>query len=412
MSCLRLHSRTSVPTAPRKYLVVTIVEALTDQKSGNSTPRCSKTASPVFQFVWTTSRRSQVISSYGCTPSVLKTRSIFSPLLLRVRADPLTVSVMNCSCPLILASLPSALLNCCACCCFTPGAGEALNLVCPARRFPTTHRAVCGSARLSGLKWYAGRGRRLVRHLPRRYVGGGRCLHGPLGPEHRDLLLERIGALEGLVDAREAEVGHLVELAQRPEDREAHLVGRNLGPALGAQRGLDLLTQAGEVVLGDRAALAGLPHPGDRLVAGERLGRSGALEHHELHLLDGAEPLLAGRARPPSADRAAVLGDPAVEHTSVAVAAVRTVHLSPLLPLVSIGPSDPVRAYKFNTRHRQFLPLQEGPGQGLGPGFLCCVGPGSGAGSLWGKLWMTWGQIAVACVLLSTTCGKLHRCDY
>ncbi len=63
MSCLRLHSRASVPTAPRKYFVLTIVDAFTDQKSGNSTPRCSKTVSPVFQFVWTTSRRSQVISS-------------------------------------------------------------------------------------------------------------------------------------------------------------------------------------------------------------------------------------------------------------------------------------------------------------------------------------------------------------
>ncbi len=57
------HSRWSVPTAPRKYLVVTIVEAFSDQKSGNSTPRCSKTFSPVFQLVWTTSRRSQVTSS-------------------------------------------------------------------------------------------------------------------------------------------------------------------------------------------------------------------------------------------------------------------------------------------------------------------------------------------------------------
>ena len=52
-----------MPTAPRKYLVVTMVEALTDQKSGNSTPRCSKTVSPVFQLVWTTSRRSHVTSS-------------------------------------------------------------------------------------------------------------------------------------------------------------------------------------------------------------------------------------------------------------------------------------------------------------------------------------------------------------
>src|SRR5918999_4888461 len=94
MSCLRLHSRTSVPTAPRKYFVVTIVEALTDQKSGNSTPRCSKTVSPVFQLVWTTSRRSQVISSYGCTPAVLKTRSIFRPLAALVSVGLLTVSVI------------------------------------------------------------------------------------------------------------------------------------------------------------------------------------------------------------------------------------------------------------------------------------------------------------------------------
>ena len=63
MSCLSPVSRAGVPTAPRKYLVVTIVEALTDQKSGNSTPRCSKIVAPVFQFCWTTSRRSQVTSS-------------------------------------------------------------------------------------------------------------------------------------------------------------------------------------------------------------------------------------------------------------------------------------------------------------------------------------------------------------
>src|SRR3954454_2865545 len=98
MSCLRLHSRASVPSAPRKYLVVTIVDAFTDQESGNSTPRCSKTVAPVFQLVWTTSRRSHESSSQGCTPSVLKTRSIFRPAplcaLRVVRAAPLTVSVM------------------------------------------------------------------------------------------------------------------------------------------------------------------------------------------------------------------------------------------------------------------------------------------------------------------------------
>src|SRR3954465_10562003 len=79
MSCLSDHSRWSVPTAPRKYLVVTILAALTLQKSGYSTPRCSKLTEPSRQFVMTTSRRSHVTSSYGWTPSVVHTRCSFSP---------------------------------------------------------------------------------------------------------------------------------------------------------------------------------------------------------------------------------------------------------------------------------------------------------------------------------------------
>src|ERR1044072_6806754 len=75
MSCFRLASRSGEPTAPRKYLLVTMLTALTDQESGNSTPRCSKLTDPSRQFVITTSRRSQVNSSYGCTPSVVHTRS-------------------------------------------------------------------------------------------------------------------------------------------------------------------------------------------------------------------------------------------------------------------------------------------------------------------------------------------------
>src|SRR5688500_340389 len=78
MSCRRLCSRAGVPRAPRKYFVVTMVEALPLHKSGNSTPVRSYTTSPVFQLVCTTSRRSQVTSSYGCSPDV-KTRSMVSP---------------------------------------------------------------------------------------------------------------------------------------------------------------------------------------------------------------------------------------------------------------------------------------------------------------------------------------------
>ena len=72
-------SRASVPTAPRKYLVVTMVEALTDQKSGNSTPRCSKTVSPVFQFGLDDVAALPGDLVVGVHARVVKMRSIVSP---------------------------------------------------------------------------------------------------------------------------------------------------------------------------------------------------------------------------------------------------------------------------------------------------------------------------------------------
>src|SRR6266545_1666627 len=95
MSWRRLHSRSGVPTAPRKYFVVTMLAELTLQKSGNSTPRCSKLTDPSRQFVITTSRRSQVTSSYGWTPSVVHTRSTRRPLPVVVRPSPLARTVSS-----------------------------------------------------------------------------------------------------------------------------------------------------------------------------------------------------------------------------------------------------------------------------------------------------------------------------
>src|SRR3954468_15468828 len=86
MSCLSDHSRSGVPTAPRKYFVVTMLAALTLHDVGNSTPRCSKLIEPSRQLVMTTSRRSHSTSSYGWTPSVVHTRSTrrpFAPVLDR-----------------------------------------------------------------------------------------------------------------------------------------------------------------------------------------------------------------------------------------------------------------------------------------------------------------------------------------
>src|SRR3982751_3782886 len=79
MSCLSDHSRCGVPTAPRKYLVVTMLAALTLHTVGYSTPRCSKLIEPSRQFVMTTSRRSHSTSSYGWAPSVVQTRATRSP---------------------------------------------------------------------------------------------------------------------------------------------------------------------------------------------------------------------------------------------------------------------------------------------------------------------------------------------
>src|SRR5438445_1916355 len=71
--CLTLVSRAAVPSLPRKYFDATTFVAVIDQNAGTSTPFCSKTfpASPGI----TASRRSQAISSYGCTPSVVNVRA-------------------------------------------------------------------------------------------------------------------------------------------------------------------------------------------------------------------------------------------------------------------------------------------------------------------------------------------------
>src|SRR5690349_6222953 len=62
-------------------------------------------------------------------------------------------------------------------------------------------------------------------------AGGGLRWYGErvLGLQQLDLGLEVGRAGERLVDAREAQVRHRIELAQRSEDRHADLVGGHLG---------------------------------------------------------------------------------------------------------------------------------------------------------------------------------------
>ena len=70
-----------------------------------------------------------------------------------------------------------------------------------------------------------------------------------------------------LVDARESEVGDLVELAQRREDRQPDLVRLDLGGAGGADLLLDPLGEQRQLVLPDGPALAGLADAGRRSCA-------------------------------------------------------------------------------------------------------------------------------------------------
>src|SRR6185437_1808966 len=115
-----------------------------------------------------------------------------------------------------------------------------------------------------------------------------------------DLGLEVLDARERAIDAGEAQVGHLVQFAQRTEDRESHLVARDLGAAGGPDRVLDPLGEQREVVVADRPALAGATDAGDDLVPAERFGDTAALDHRESGFLDGRETPAALLAGPPA----------------------------------------------------------------------------------------------------------------
>ena len=130
------------------------------------------------------------------------------------------------------------------------------------------------------------------------------------------------------VDAGEPQVRHLVELAQRSEDRDADLVGR--APPAGRTARSESSTSWPSRA--SWSSLTGRPLQALRtpLITLSRLNGSTTplrLTTTELHLLDGGEPPLADRALPPAADARAVLGDPGVEHLGVGVTAVRAVHL-------------------------------------------------------------------------------------
>src|SRR5690348_9166067 len=130
----------------------------------------------------------------------------------------------------------------------------------------------------------------------------------PLGPQQGDGRLEVLQGLEALVDARESEVGDLVELAQGREDRQSDLVGLDLGGAGGADLLLDPLGEQGQLVLPDGPALAGLADTGHDLAPAERFGDPRALHDREARGLDRAEAAAALWTDPAAPDRDPVIG--------------------------------------------------------------------------------------------------------
>src|SRR5690554_3283697 len=147
-----------------------------------------------------------------------------------------------------------------------------------------------------------------------------------LRAQGRDRGLEVLEARKALVDRGEPQVGDLVELAQRTEDRQAHLVGVELGAPARADVLLDALGEHREVVLRDGPPLARLAHPGDDLLAAERLDHARTLDDREARGLDRREPPTALGALAAAPDRRAVVGGPRVNDPGIPVPAERAVH--------------------------------------------------------------------------------------
>src|SRR5690606_6454389 len=204
-------------------------------------------------------------------------------------------------------------------------------------RYPPCFPLMCSVSVVNGSSWLSSSSPARTPASParRRLVRG--VLSGRRRAQRRDLTLEVIQGVERAVDAGEAQVRHLVQLAQRTEDGQAHVVARHLRSAARPDGLLYPLGQQRDRVVVDRPPLAGLAHASDDLRTAERLGHPAALDDREDRLLDRGEPPPALRAGPPPADQLAVLGLPRVDHPRIRVAAVRTAH-HPTPLLVTDGP--------------------------------------------------------------------------
>ena len=122
-------------------------------------------------------------------------------------------------------------------------------------------------------------------------------LSGAPSAQGVDLCGEVVRGLKGPVDAREPQVGHLVQRPQRRQDGQANIICVDLRGTGRPDRLLHLLCQYGQVGVRHRPALAGFTHTSNNLFPAERLDDSAAFDHVEAGGLCGAEPTPALAAK-------------------------------------------------------------------------------------------------------------------
>src|SRR5699024_5253277 len=148
-----------------------------------------------------------------------------------------------------------------------------------------------------------------------------------IGTQRIDRGLEVLEGVEALIDAGEAQVGDLVEFAQRIEDGQPHFVGIDLGDALRADVLLDPLRQLRAIISAVRPPLAGLAHSRHDLLPRELLGPPGAFDRRQARGLHRREAATAVAALSPPADRGAVFAGPRVDDPRVGLTTEGTTHL-------------------------------------------------------------------------------------
>src|SRR5579875_2707367 len=159
---------------------------------------------------------------------------------------------------------------------------------------------------------------------------------GALREEQADFPGEIVGTLEPVVDAREPEVGDVVELAQVIEHGDADLFGRDLASGR-EEKPFDVARECIDRGISHRPVLARGSHPGGDLVSAKRLVLTGTLHHNKpgaRTALEGREAVSTAQALAPSPDRGPLGNLPGVDDAVLEVGTAWAAHSQRLIPML------------------------------------------------------------------------------